>query len=296
MTPRVWHITGANTGLGLELVLKVLNEGDQVVAAVRSPSKVPDSLKVDGVKVLQYDLTLSQEEMQAYAEKAFAAFGRVDVLVNNAGYAYMGTIEETEDAQVRTQFDINVFGILRTIRAFLPHFRAQAPSPSTPGSGTILNLSSIGGYRSYPSNGIYCATKFALEAITEALAAEIAPFGLTAVAVEPGYFRTSFLSGVSGGAGSGNLAPPMAVYEGTVAHSARKHMLEVDGKQPGNPVEAAARIWEFVVGEGLCKGKERRGRLPLGSDAGMEMRRVGDELVETARVYERVWRSTDYRE
>jgi len=96
MTPRVWHISGANSGLGLELVLKVLKEGDQVVAAVRSPSKVPDSLKVDGVKVLQYDLTFSQEEMHAYAEKAFAAFGRVDVLVNNAGYAYMGAIEETE--------------------------------------------------------------------------------------------------------------------------------------------------------------------------------------------------------
>ncbi|KAK3896790.1 hypothetical protein C8A05DRAFT_20311, partial [Staphylotrichum tortipilum] len=129
IAPRVWHITGANSGLGLELVLKVLKEGDQVVAAVRSPNKIPDSLKVDGVKVLQYDLTFSQEEMHAYAEKAFAVFGRVDVLVNNAGYAYMGAIEETEDSQVRTQFDINVFGILRTIRAFLPHLRSQPASP-----------------------------------------------------------------------------------------------------------------------------------------------------------------------
>jgi NAD(P)-dependent dehydrogenase (short-subunit alcohol dehydrogenase family) len=96
MAPRVWHISGANTGLGLELALKALKEGDNVIAAVRSPSKVPDSLKTDGVKVLQYDLSLSQEEMNSYAEEAFAAFGRVDVLVNNAGYAYMGAIEETE--------------------------------------------------------------------------------------------------------------------------------------------------------------------------------------------------------
>ncbi|KAK3902934.1 putative oxidoreductase [Staphylotrichum tortipilum] len=274
MTPRVWHISGANSGLGLELVLKVLKEGDLVVAAVRSPSKVPNNLKVDGVKVLQYDLSFSQEEMHSYAEKAFAAFGH---------------------AQVRTQFDINVFGILRTIRTFLPHLRAQ-PAATAPGSGTILNLSSIGGYRSYPSNGIYCATKFALEAITESLAAEIAPFGLRAVPVEPGYFRTSFLSGVSGDAGSGNLAPPMQVYEGMVAHEARRHMLAVDGKQPGNPAEAAARIWEFVAGEGLCKGNEWRGRLPLGRDAGTEMRRVGEEMVETARVYEDVWASTDFQD
>jgi NAD(P)-dependent dehydrogenase (short-subunit alcohol dehydrogenase family) len=96
MAPRVWHISGANTGFGLELALKALKEGDQVIAAVRSPSKIPDNLKVDGVKVLQYDLSFSQEDMNSYAEKAFAAFGRVDVLVNNAGYAYMGAIEETE--------------------------------------------------------------------------------------------------------------------------------------------------------------------------------------------------------
>ncbi len=93
---RVWHITGANTGFGLELALKAIKEGDRVIAAVRTPSKVPDSLKVESVKVLQFDLSLPQADMNEYATKAFAAFGRVDVLVNNAGYAYMGAIEETE--------------------------------------------------------------------------------------------------------------------------------------------------------------------------------------------------------
>ncbi|KAG7287246.1 hypothetical protein NEMBOFW57_006753 [Staphylotrichum longicolle] len=291
MAPRVWHISGANTGFGLELSLKALKEGDQVLAAVRSPAKVPDSLKVAGVKVLQYDLSFAQEEMNSYAERAFAAFGRVDVLVNNAGYAYMGAIEETEDAQVLKQFDINVFGILRTIRAFLPGLRAQR-------AGTVLNISSIGGLHGYPSNGVYCATKFALEGITQALAAEIAPFGLHAAVVEPGYFRTSFLAGAAaaGAASAANLAPALAAYEGTVAHEARASFAAFDGKQLGNPVEGAARIWEYVAGEGLLKGKRRLLRLPLGSDTGKQMRALSEELAETAREYEEVWRSTDFED
>jgi len=166
---------------------------------VRSPSKVPPTLQVPNVKVLQFDLSLPQPELNAYAAHAFADFGQVDVLVNNAGYGYMGTIEETEDALVKKQFDINVLGILRTIRAVLPVLREAK-------SGTVMNLSSVGGLHGYPSNGVYCATKFAIEGITEALAAEIAPFGMRAVIVEPGYFRTSFLTGVSGSDGGDNIA------------------------------------------------------------------------------------------
>lgn len=164
---------------------------------MRSPSKVPPTLQVPNVKVLQFDLSLPQPELNAYAAHAFADFGQVDVLVNNAGYGYMGAIEETEDALVKKQFDINVLGILRTIRAVLPVLREAK-------SGKVMNLSSVGGLHGYPSNGVYCATKFAIEGITEALAAEIAPFGIRAVIVEPGYFRTSFLTGVSGSDGGDN--------------------------------------------------------------------------------------------
>lgn len=208
---------------------------------------------------------------------------------------------------VKTQFDINVFGILRTIRSFLPYLRAQpAPTPNqTPPPGQnnpsayILNLSSIGGLRSYASNGVYCATKFALEGITQALAVEIAPFGLHAAVVEPGYFRTAFLAGVTGATGAAaaaNIAPALSVYEGTVAHEARASFTAYDGRQPGDPVEGAKRIWEYVADEGLLKGKERRGRLPLGSDTGKLMREVSEELAETAKVYEEVWTSTDFKE
>lgn len=177
--PRVWHISGANTGLGLGLALKALSEGDLVLAAVRKPSSVPATLQVLGVHVLPYDLSHSQDALNTHAATALSVFGRVDVLVNNAAYGYFGAIEETEDAHVQKQFDVNVFGVLRTIRAFLPGMRTQ-------GSGIIMNISSVGGLKGFPGNGAYCATKFALEGLTDALAAEIRPFGLEAVIVEPG--------------------------------------------------------------------------------------------------------------
>ncbi|KAH8896400.1 NAD(P)-binding protein, partial [Thozetella sp. PMI_491] len=199
MAFRVWHISGANTGFGLELSLKALQEGDRVIAAVRSPNKVPESLQRPEVKVLKFDLAWTQSEMNTYAEQAFAAFGKIDVVVNNAAFAYMGAIEESEDSAVKAQFDTNVFALLRITRAVLPSLRSQ-------GSGLIMNLSSIGGLHGYPSNGIYCATKFAVEGITESLAAEIEPFGLKATIVEPGYFRTAFLANPASGA---NVAPSL---------------------------------------------------------------------------------------
>ncbi len=150
------------------------------------------------------------------------------------------------DSAVKSQFDINVFAILRVTRSLLPHLRSQ-------GSGLFMNISSIGGLHGYASNGIYCATKFAVEGITEALATEIAPFGLKAVIVEPGYFRTAFLANPASGA---NVAPLMPVYEGTVAHEARKAFELYNGKQPGNPKEGAARIWEYAAGEGVVQGQE----------------------------------------
>lgn len=185
---------------------------------------------------------------------------------------------------MKAQFDTNVFSIIRIIRAALPHLRKQ-------GSGTIMNLSSIGGLRAYPSNGIYCATKFAIEALTEALAIEISSFGLHAVIVEPGYFRTAFLSGPAAGA---NVAEPLDVYKDTAAHKARANFAAFDGKQLGNPDKAAARMWEYIAKEGMFKGKKRLLRLPLGSDTGAAMTEVSLKLNETASEYEEVWKSTDF--
>ncbi|KAI5461897.1 hypothetical protein BGZ63DRAFT_356651 [Mariannaea sp. PMI_226] len=283
-SPRVWHISGANTGLGLELALTAIEEGDNVIAAVRSPHKVPDELKRPEVKVLQFDLAWSQAEMDSYAQQAFKAFGKIDVLVNNAGYAYMGAIEESEDSAVKAQFDTNVFAMLRIIRASLPYLREQA-------SGLIMNLSSVGGMRGYPSNGIYCGTKFAVEGITESLATEIAPFGIHCVIVQPGYFRTAFLANPASGA---NIAPTLAVYENTPAHEARQAFEKYNGRQPGNPKEGASRMWEYGAGAGMFAGKEKLLRLPLGSDSGTVMKQLSGTLAETAGYYENIWKSTDF--
>ncbi|KAI8659988.1 hypothetical protein NCS56_01217400 [Fusarium sp. Ph1] len=283
-SPRVWHISGANTGLGLELALKAVAEGDRVIAAVRSPHKVPDTLKREEVKVLQFDLGWSQDQMDAYAKKAFEAFGKIDVLVNNAGYAYMGAIEEAEDSAVKAQFDTNVFAMLRIIRASLPYFRKQR-------SGLIMNLSSVGGMRGYASNGIYCATKFAVEGLTESLAMEVAPFGIECVIVQPGYFRTAFLSNPSSGA---NIAPALEAYKGTPADEARQALEKYNGRQPGDPKKGAARMWEYGAGAGMFADKKKLLRLPLGSDSGAIMKELSGILAETASTYEDVWKSTDF--
>jgi NAD(P)-dependent dehydrogenase (short-subunit alcohol dehydrogenase family) len=192
----------------------------------------------------------------------------------------------TRDSAVKAQFDTNVFALLRLIRATLPGLRAQ-------GNGTVVNFSSIGGLHSYPSNGIYCATKFAVEGLTQSLAAEIAPFGLSAVIVEPGYFRTSFLSSVAAGS---NIAPALAAYEGTPAHQARAAFTQFNGKQRGNPKQGAARIWEYIADEGVLKGKKKLLRLPLGTDTGAVMKELAAELNETASHYAAVWESTDFKE
>lgn len=188
------------------------------------------------------------------------------------------------DEDIKIQYDINVFGPLRIIRSILPYLRAQH-------SGTIVNISSVGGIRGLASNGMYCSTKFALEGLTESLNLEIAPFGLRALIVEPGYFRTNFLGAAAGGQ---NLAKKIPAYDGTVAREAQDKFEMYNGKQLGNPVLGAARIWEVVRGEGMAKGLTPRLRLPLGSDTGNVMLGLAKEYEETAKEYEAIWKSTDF--
>ena len=187
---KVWFITGASRGFGAEIAKDALGRGDLVVATARNPKSVLD-LFGENPNLLALKLDVTDEAGTHEAAKlAIEKFGRIDILLNNAGFGLLGAVEESSAAEVQAVFEANVFGLLHVTRAVLPHLRMQ-------GSGHILNISSIGGYASHAGWGVYCATKFAVEALTEALAMELAPLGIHATVVEPGFFRTDFLSSTS---------------------------------------------------------------------------------------------------
>jgi NAD(P)-dependent dehydrogenase (short-subunit alcohol dehydrogenase family) len=233
-TSRTWFITGASTGLGRVLAEEVLRSGGKVVATARRPEQIADLEKQypGRAKALKLDVTDAAQIDSAVAD-AIAHFGNIDVLVNNAGYGVAGAIEEASEAEFMPMFETNVFGLIRVTRAFLPQLRKQR-------SGHILNLSSIGGLVATPGIGYYHATKFAVEGLTEALAAELAPLGIHVTLIEPGPFRTDFLgrSGVV-------AAKRIADYDNT-AGNMRKYFAEQDGKQPGDPLRAVKAMIAVV--------------------------------------------------
>jgi NADP-dependent 3-hydroxy acid dehydrogenase YdfG len=231
---RTWFITGASTGFGRVLAEEVLKAGGKVVATARNRDKVADleAKYPQKAKALALDVT-NAGQVDSAVTQAFAQFGEVDVLVNNAGYGVAGAIEEVSEAESMPMFETNVFGLLRVTRAFLPHLRKQR-------SGHILNLSSIGGVVASPGMGYYNATKFAVEGLSEALAGEVAPLGIRVTIIEPGPFRTDFL-GRSGVVAKTRIAD----YDAT-AGNMRKYFAENDGKQKGDPVRAAHAMMQVV--------------------------------------------------
>ncbi len=233
--PLVWFITGTSQGFGRELVRAALQRGDSVVATSRNLQTVTSAFPDAGKRLLAVSLDLRDaQQITSVIEQSVAAFGRIDVLVNNAGHGLTGAVEEASDAEVANVFEINVFGLLRVTRAVLPYFRKQK-------SGHVVNLSSIGGLVGLPGWGIYNATKFAVEGISEALAAEAGPLGIGVTVVEPGPFRTDFLGGSL--AATANVLPDYKETAGqTRAATTTRH-----GNQPGDPALAAAAIVEAVI-------------------------------------------------
>lgn len=231
---RVWFITGASTGFGRLLAEEVLKAGGKVVATARKLDNVADLEARYPQKAMALALDVTDAgQVDSAVTQAFAKFGQVDVLVNNAGYGVAGAIEEVSEAEFMPMFETNVFGLLQVTRAFLPHLRKQR-------SGHILNLSSIGGVVGGPGIGFYNATKFAVEGISEALAAELAPLGIRVTIIEPGPFRTDFLGR------SGVLAATrIADYDNT-AGNMRKYFTENDGKQRGDPLRAVHAMMQVV--------------------------------------------------
>jgi NAD(P)-dependent dehydrogenase (short-subunit alcohol dehydrogenase family) len=231
---RVWFITGASRGIGARIAEAALERGDSVVAAVRDPAKAGKELPAhERLLVVRLDV---RDEAQAAAavQAAVDRFGRIDVLVNNAGYGLLGAVEEASAVEVEQLFATNVFGLLTVTRAVLPQLRKQR-------AGHILNLSSVGGYTAAAGWGVYCATKFAVEGLTEALAQELAPLGIFATVIEPGYFRTEFLDGSS----LGRVRHEIADYASTVGH-VRSSASEYNKQQPGDPHKLALAVLELV--------------------------------------------------
>jgi NAD(P)-dependent dehydrogenase (short-subunit alcohol dehydrogenase family) len=234
MTQQVWFITGASKGFGLEISKAVLAAGDKVVATARNPQVVKKALgKNDRLSVLALDV-IDEAQTASAVDAALKEFGQIDVLVNNAGRGLVGAIEETSTDEVRSIFAVNVEGILNVSRAVLPSMRARR-------SGRILNLSSVGGFVSWPGWGIYCSTKFAVEGISEAMHAELKPLGISVTLIEPGPFRTDFLDASS-------LVRTKSIIEDYSASSgaARQWADNSHDAQPGDPIKAAAAILKIA--------------------------------------------------
>ncbi len=233
----VWFITGCSTGFGNEIAKAVLQRGWRVVATARNPDSLNELATGSKANLLTLPLDLEKaDQISDAVAKALHHFGRIDVLVNNAGYGYLAAIEEGEDEAVRKLFEANFFGLVDLTKAVLPGMRMQ-------GSGNIVNLSSIGGLTSFAATGYYHAAKYAVEGLSESLALEVGPLGIKVTIVEPGPFRTDW-------AGRSLLESKTVIpdYDKT-AGERRRQSKERSGKQQGDPVRGAEAIIKAVTSE-----------------------------------------------
>lgn len=276
MTTQTWIITGASRGFGRALAESALAAGDHVVAAVRQPESVADldAEYPDSCLVTQFDardVTAAGDLVRHTLDR----FGQLDVLVNNAGRGVVGAVEEVTDAQLRELMDLHLFGPAALVRAALPAMRVR-------GSGTIVQMSSQGGRMSFPGVAAYSASKFALEGWSEALAAEVAPFGIRVMIVEPSRFRTDFNA-----ADVLELAEPSETYRDLLA-AVRADMSAADGAQEGDPARAA----EIIVS--LAHSDEVPLRLPLGREAVERISRAYRRGLDEVERWAETARSADF--
>jgi len=273
-----WFITGASRGFGVEIARQALDRGDNVVATARNPRAVEEALPNHQDRLLAVALDVTDEaQAQEAAAAAVNRFGRIDVVVNNAGRGLLGAVEETTDKAARAVYDTNVFGVLNVLRATLPILRAQR-------KGRILNISSVGGFSGSAGWGVYCSTKFAMEGYSEALQAELAPLGITVTIVEPGYFRTDFLDTTSLNPAELHPIPDYAETSGAM----RQAVPTINHAQPGDPIKGAAAIITIADLENPPL------RAQLGSDTANALKAKITQLQEEATKYRTLTLSTDH--
>jgi NAD(P)-dependent dehydrogenase (short-subunit alcohol dehydrogenase family) len=267
--PKTWFITGASSGFGMAFANLALERGDNVVATARNVTKLAALVARAPDRVLAQKLDVTNAADVAPAiDAAVRRFGRIDYLFNNAGYGVVGAIEETSDSDLRALLDTNFFGAMAVTRAVLPVMRAQR-------SGAIVNISSMGGQMSFGGVGAYSASKFALEGMSEALAQEVAPFGIKVLIVEPGAFRTEF------GAEALKHMPVMPAYK-DVLSGMRGIMHDMNGAQPGDPAKAARAVALAL------ESATTPLRLQLGADSIGAVRAHSEQLLKDLATWERV--------
>lgn len=269
---RVWLITGCSTGFGREVALAALAAGDRVMATARRPETLADLAEIGGDRVSTAALDVTDPaSVQAAVKATLAVFGRIDVLVNNAGFTMIGAVEETSMEQLRSLMEVNFFGAAEVTKAIVPLMREQ-------GSGTIVQMSSLGGRMTYPGLAGYDAAKHALEAFSEALSSELAPLGVRVLLVEPGMFRTKITSNMV-------LAPENPAYQAS-SGGLRQMVAGIAGNEPGDPAKGAAAIIKVLDAENPPL------RLVLGSDAVDALRAHHESLLADMVTWETLSRST----
>lgn len=270
MDSPVWLITGASRGFGNSFARIALANGCRVVATARKPAAVVASLgEHDDLLPVELDVTDTQS-IKTAVDAAIEAFGRIDVLVNNAGFGIFGSLEEMTDEEMRAIYETNVFGAMNVTRAVLPIMRAQ-------GSGRIINMGSMASFACDPGGTLYDSTKFAIAGMSEALALEMKPFGIESMVVEPGMFRTNFFDGSS----IRTPANPLAAYDGSPARGAEEYCLGHNYQQSGDPDKAAAFVYRVVADEDTPLPLW----LPVGKDAFKKFEKKLTAMVESVSSY-----------
>ncbi|PTQ07846.1 short-chain dehydrogenase/reductase [Sphingomonas oleivorans] len=272
-TSKVWLVTGCSTGFGRYIAEHLLESGEKVVVTARKTDKIADLKQKGDALILPLDV-IDRAQCRKAVEAAEAHFGRVDVLINNAGIGFFGAVEETEEADARRLFEVNFFGTANTIHAVLPGMRTRR-------SGTIVNLTSIGGIVGFTGVGYYCASKFAVEGLSDTLRTEVEPLGIKVMAVEPSGFRTEWAGS------SSEAAAIIADYDGTAGEARRAYHASV-GHQAGDPARAAKAIREAVL------AAKPPHHLLLGNDAVDAALEKIDALRANVTAWEGLSRSADF--
>jgi NAD(P)-dependent dehydrogenase (short-subunit alcohol dehydrogenase family) len=275
---KVWFVTGASKGLGLALVKRLLKEGFQVAATSRNKAALLDAVGAENENFLPLEVNLSSEaSLNSAVASTLKHFKTIDVLVNNAGYGQGGAVEEVTDEEVRKNYEVNVFGLLNVTRAVLPVMRKNK-------SGHVFNISSIGGYVSAFSGwGVYCSTKFAVSAITEALHTDVKDLGINVTLIYPGYFRTNFLDKES------MMLPsrPISDYISS-KDSMDQHVDSINNNQPGDPEKAAGALIQLT----------KEGNPPLHMFLGKDAVQLAQVKIESFSAEVKAWKhlseSTDF--